>query len=145
MKKFLALCCILCLVGCSSESESKTVVCEIEAEGIHNKTTLVADGDKLLTQTSENEVEFEAVGYDESQTKELAEGFKELFDGVKGTNYEYSIVDGKLTEKITMDFSETDFKELLENKLVESEEDNISYISLEKTTEGLEKQGYTCK
>lgn len=144
MKKLLVLCGLLCLVGCASEPEKKTVVCEGQLNGGLHKVTLNAEDDTVLVQTTESELDFGTLGVTKEQVDQEIKKFEDIFN-MKGLEYTHSVEDTVLKEKISIDYQTADFKELLTKGIVESDSNEATYVSLEKTVKGLESQGYTCK
>lgn len=143
MKKLLVLCCLFCLVGCSSEPEKKTVVCEADIQGVNQKITLEAEDDDLTVQKTESTLDFGSLGITEEQIKEVTKEFEDEYD-LNGMRYTYSIEGTVLTEKIIVDYKMADLKELLDNGIIESEEENVTSVSLKQTVESLKEQGFTC-
>lgn len=146
MKKLLALCCVFCLVGCSSsEPIKKTVVCEAKLDGgAEQKITLEAEDDTLLVQRAESSLDFSTLGVEQDQIEGIVKEFEDQYD-VTGITYSYSIDGPVLSETIEADYQKADLKELIQKGFLESEDENITVVSLEKTIKNLEKEGYTCK
>lgn len=146
MKKLLALCCVLCLVGCSNGDDKEEIVkvCTLDTEEMHNVATLVGTGDKLLKQTFENTFDYTIQEKSEEEIIEAAENYKKIMDSINGASYEYSINEKELTEKIIIDFEQTDLSTLMEKGLVTGDE-NATFVSIQKTIDGLEDMNYKCE
>ena len=60
--------------------------------------------------------------------------------------YSYENDGSTLFENITIDFTKTDFSELMDAGLITSDSgEEVTYISLEQTLEALENSGFECK
>ena len=146
MKKIFILLAVCCLFGCqgSDNKVTETKVCSAEVNGVKITNTLEADGDTILYQTIENELDYKAQGLTEDEINEVAENYKNLYD-VTGVTYTYEVKDQIITENIRIDYETADFKDLLEVNLISSDSENVSYVSLKETLEALENYGFECK
>lgn len=145
MKKIAILLTLCLLAGCSGANDNTTTtVCSVEIEGLKTTNTLVANEDKIVSQKIENEMDYSAWELSEEDVKDAVETYKGLYD-IDGVSYEYEIKDNILTEKISVNFEKADFDELKDVNLINTENENITYVSLEKTIESLEDYGFSCK
>ncbi len=156
MKKIKYLLCALLLVtmvsacGSGGSDEKSTTVCSGVIDGLEETMTLKADGDKLVTQKESITYSFADLGVTKDQLD--MESFMQLLmnqifntDEVKGVKASYETTDTDLTILLTIDYTKVDLDILEEAGIIESGWLTTKYISLERTVEGLEDTGYTCK
>ncbi len=143
----LALMMVAALAGCGSEKEEKAVLrCKQEQEGYAVEMVYDAKGDKAtrVTQTSTLDLtKFpeEALAAVDDALKQAEETYK----AIKGVEYSYKKEDNKIIETVIIDLNKDTIKELSEKGLmpIESEEGKeVTYISIERTKESLEKSGW---
>ena len=144
MKKLTALLCVLCLVGCSSEEDTKTTVCTAEINGVNITNSFKSNGDEITSQSIQNEMDYSSLGVSEEEMASVAETYKAAYD-ITGVEYSYEISGDMLTENITIDFTAADFSELMDAELITADGEEVTYISLEQTLEALENSGFECK
>ena len=142
MKKLCLLLLICCLFGCGSKET--TTVCKLENDVVTITNTLVSVKDKLIKQTNVNQLEFTKYGYTAEQMKYAAENYKSVYDKI-GVEYTYSIDGNYLKETVVVDYENTDFNQLASAGLIESVDENVKVVSLEKTLDSYKKQGFTCE
>lgn len=155
MRKIKYLLCALLLVtmasgcGSSSEDEKSTTVCSGLVDGVNETMTIKADGDKLVTQKEEITYTFAELGVskedlDLDEFMQLLMG--QIFDAseVEGIKASYETTDEEVTIILTIDYTKVDLKVLEDAGIVEAGWLTTKYISLEKTIEGLEGNGYKC-
>lgn len=139
MKKLLAvLVPVLLLTGCGSSETTTT--CTFKEGPTETTATFTSKGDKVSKQVEESVIVLDA------ETKTYASTLVSLLESelkdIKGVTFTDKTKDDKLILTITVDYTKADFDELAKKDLVES---GVDYISLEKTVESFEKDGYTCK
>lgn len=152
MKKFLALLCVCCLVGCSNKAPEKaTKVCKGDLNGVEITHTYELEDDKIVKQTTENRIDVTTLGLDEETLNLFIEQMEEsmadteLTYDVKGVSYEHSVSKELLTEKITIDYLNSDMDDLIKAGLIESKSGSAAYVSYEMTMESLEQSGFVCE
>lgn len=150
MKKIVALLCACLLVGCSQQEESGKVVCKQEADDMKTTITLNAKGDVVNTQIQEKVTNlsfFEEIGIDKDGLKEKAEEVKKQYAAYKGIEYQYEIQENSIVETFEITYDKENFEDLIELQLIipDDESGKVDFISLEKTVEGFESDGFTCK
>ncbi len=144
----LVLMMLAALTGCGSEKEEKDVLrCKQEQEGYVVEMVYDAKGDKAtrVTQTSTLDLSKypeEAVAAVDDALKQAEETYK----AIKGVEYSYKKEDNKMIETVIIDLNKDTINELSEKGLmpIEGEKDKkVTYISIERTKESLEKSGWT--
>lgn len=134
----------LSLAACGGVEE-QSVTLNYEMEGVNMEYTLDAAGDVVHTITQVSSVDCSA--YTEDQVAMLQSSLEEyatVYDAYEGVEYSSSVEEGFMYETIKIDVSEQDtISELSEAGLLPIESDSaVTFISLEKTVENLESQGW---
>lgn len=140
MKK-IVLCFCLLLVGCSNKET--TTVCAFTQENVKIVNTIVAQEDKVIKQTLENEIHYKNLELTKEDVVELANEYVESYD-LEGLNYSFEVNEEHLLETITVDYSIVDIQELMNIGFIESVED-AKYISLKETLTTLKDTGFICE
>ena len=140
MKKNV-LCFCLLLVGCSNKET--TTVCALTQENVKVVNTIVAQEDKVIKQTLENEIHYKNLELTKEDVVELANEYVESYD-LEGLNYSFEVNEEHLLETITVDYSIVDIQELMNIGFIESVED-AKYISLKETLTTLKDTGFICE
>ena len=76
MKKLTALLCVLCLVGCSSEEDTKTTVCTAEINGVNITNSFKSNGDEITSQSIQNELDYSSSEISAEEITAKAEAYK---------------------------------------------------------------------
>ena len=140
MKK-IVLCLCLLLVGCSNKET--TTICALTQENVKVVNTIVAQEDKVIKQTLENEIHYKNLELTKEDVVELANEYVESYD-LEGLNYSFEVNEEHLLETITVDYSIVDIQELMNIGFIESVED-AKYISLKETLTTLKDTGFICE
>ena len=140
MKK-IVLCLCLLLVGCSNKET--TTVCAFTQENVKIVNTIVAQEDKVIKQTLENEIHYKNLELTKEDVVELANEYVESYD-LEGLNYSFEVNEEHLLETITVDYSIVDIQELMNIGFIESVDD-AKYISLKETLTTLKDTGFICE
>ncbi|WP_419893102.1 YehR family lipoprotein [Oceanobacillus kimchii] len=128
------------LVACNSE---ETVKYQAEEDGILITLTYTAEDDKVVKQVSESEIEYRALGVTtKEEAEELLAPLAEDYQNVDGLTHEIDYQDDKVVEKVTVDYNEADASEIAELEGSMFEGDPSEGISLEKSIELIESQGF---
>lgn len=135
----------LSLTACGAVKE-QSVTLVYEQEGVSMEYTLDATGDIVHTITQVSSVDCSL--YTEEQVEMIQASIEEyagVYEAYEGVEYTSSVEDGFMSETIKIDVSDKDtIDELSESGLLPIEGDGeVSLISLEKTVESLEGQGWT--
>lgn len=152
MKRFaaglLAIGMVLSLTACGgSDDEEHTVVmsyADPDVPEMATSVTFTAIGDKV--QTEKDVIEVDISDLDEEQKDALASGMRSLYeDTYKGlAEITEDITDTTYTLTATIDYK-NDYDALKEAGVIDSgilSNDSISYVSLAKTQQDLETQGF---
>ena len=140
MKK-IVLCLCLLLVGCSNKET--TTVCAFTQENVKIVNTIVAQDDKVIKQTLENEINYKNLELTKEDVVELANEYVDSYD-LEGLNYSFEVNEEHLLETITVDYSIVDIQELMNIGFIESVED-AKDISLKETLTTLKDTGFICE
>ncbi|MFS0750008.1 YehR family lipoprotein [Oceanobacillus sp. 1P07AA] len=128
------------LVACNSE---ETVTYQTEEQGISITLTYTAEDDKVVKQVSESEIEYRALGVTtKEEAEELLAPLVEDYQNIDGLTHEIEYQDDKVIEKVTVDYNEADAQEIAELEGSMFEGDPSEGISLEKSIELIESQGF---
>lgn len=147
------------LTGCGGNSSSKretVTTCEGTLDNMEEKFTFNASGDKITTQVEEFTFGIEELGFsladyqadhsivDLDALKEMI--YSQLFGTteLEGVSVEIKDEEDHLAFVVTTDYDKADLDALADAGLIEKGSVTTSYISLEKTVEGLEGKGMTC-
>lgn len=137
----IALISLIVLAACGSSEE--TVSYQAEEEGVKITLTYTAEDDTVTEQTSENEIEYAALGLtDKEQAEEIFNPVVEQYQNVDGITHEIDYQDDKVVESVSVDLTTVDMDELtaLEGAMFEPGENDE--ISLERSVEMIESQGF---
>lgn len=146
MKRVLQLVLVLGLVlgltACGG-SKTKTTVCTMDYSGVAVENTITYEGDTVQKIVYKN-----SMSVDESLVDyldEIAAAYKEQLEGVTGVTYEYSINGTELVEITTVDYTKTDFAELVDLGMIDSADGQTpTYIDYEATLENMNELGCAC-
>ncbi|MFD1337253.1 YehR family lipoprotein [Oceanobacillus iheyensis] len=128
------------LAACGSE---ETVTYQAEENGISITLTYTAEGDNVVKQVSESEIEYSALGVTtKEEAEELLAPLVEEYQNINGLTHEIDYQDDKVVEKVTVDYNEADASEIAELEGSMFEGDPTEGISLEKSIELIESQGF---
>jgi len=146
MKKWVIICLTLfvsfILVACNSNSW-ETVTLQTEENGVIVKLTYKAKGDKVTEQTADNVIPYESLGI--TTPEEAEELFAELaagFEGIEGVTHKMDYQDDQVVESLTIDYEKADLNEVGGLTGSMSDGDLSKGVSLKKSVEMLEEQGY---
>jgi uncharacterized lipoprotein YehR (DUF1307 family) len=148
MKKLTALITILVsaifLAACSNGSES-TRTFELEHDGIMTTMVYTSTGDKVTSQTTENVIPYDLTGLaSKEEAQELFAPMIEQFQNIDGLTHKMEYDDSKAIETLAIDYEAVNFEEI-ENLpgMAFSEGSKDKGVSMEKSVEVLESQGFT--
>lgn len=163
MKKVMTLLLILVLSGCTrlsignetveTKKEEKESI--VKCDGEDNKTiTFFSKGDELYGMQfvffQELEEFIQSLNIsgtlsNEEISKYINSSLSEKYKDIKGVSAIGEILEDKIQYTIMIDFDEADFDQLVENGLLNSGEVESQYISLKKTKEAYQNNGYACE
>ncbi|CAM4088272.1 DUF1307 domain-containing protein [Listeria booriae] len=132
------------LVGCGSKEESKTFTSE--QNGMKMELTYTYKGDKVTKQTTKNVIPYKTLGV---STKEDAEkslkALSDKYQGVKGLKESLTYNDDNVVESVEVDYENADLDKLAKIPGMLISGNTKKGISMKKSQEVLEKQGFTEK
>ena len=106
---------MLVLVACQSANESTTTLA-IEEDGLMIEITLIADGDTVIEQRTNNEISYEALGVtSEEDAEEMLAEFMVGYDTTEGITHQVDYQDTRVIETVVVDFETVDVDEVLED------------------------------
>ncbi len=163
MKKVMTLLLILVLSGCTrlsignetveTKKEEKESI--VKCDGEDNKTiTFFSKGDELYAMQfvffQELEEFIQSLNIsgtlsNEEISKYINSSLSKKYKDIKGVSAIGEILEDKIQYTIMIDFDEADFDQLVENGLLNSGEVESQYISLKKTKEAYQNNGYACE
>lgn len=132
------------LTACSNGSES-TKTFELEHDGIMTTMVYTSTGDKVTMQTTENVIQYDLAGLaSKEDAQELFAPMIEQFQNIEGLTHKMEYDDSKAIETLAIDYEVVDFKDI-ENipGMAFSEDPKDNGVSMEKSVEILESQGFT--
>lgn len=143
---FLALTMVF-LVACSggAKSEEKHLAtATLEQGNLKTELKYYGVGDVVKKMEQTNTANIESLDETQLQTlKSSIETVKQSYEAIEGVKYTSEIGDSTLVEKIILNVGDAKtLKELIKQDLLPVSDQNASIISLSKTLESLEQQGY---
>ncbi len=148
MKKLLSLVLIIMLfllaISCSSQKAESTSY-EASQKGITSKITYTHDGDKVLTQTAINTINYEESGLKDKDTaKQQLDPMVKKYEEIKSDAISYSIdyQDKQVVQTIKIDFAKIKPEEFKNLPGTLSSGDVSKGISLKESEKLLLNSGY---
>lgn len=114
-------------------------------QGIESTLVYTHDDDKVISQSTENIINYEELGMDKAQAEEMFGSMAEQYEGLSGVEHSFEFGDEEATETLTIVYDEVDSEELegVQGMNFEGEGDPSEGVSMERSAEMLEQQGYT--
>ncbi|CAD2070633.1 hypothetical protein GCM10007275_17140 [Jeotgalicoccus coquinae] len=137
---FLLAAVMIALTACGSE-ETRTF--ELSEQGVDSTLVYTHKGDEVVSQSTENVLNYEELGIDKAQAEELFGSLAEQYEGLSGVEHSFDFGDEEATESISIIYDEIDAEELQNVEGINFEGDPSEGISMEKSAEMLLDQGYT--
>lgn len=148
MKKLTAFATVLVLAifltACSNGSES-TRTFELDNNGVMTTMVYTSTGDKVTVQTTENVIQYDQAGFaSKEEAQEYFSPMMEQFQNIDGLTHKMAYDDSKAVETLTIDYEAVNFEDI-ENLpgMAFSEGSTDQGVSMEKSVEVLESQGFT--
>lgn len=133
---------MLVLVACQSAEETTTRL-EYEEEGLVMEIILIAEGDKVIEQTSRNEMTYETFGASNAEeAEEMLSEFLGGYDSTEGVTHRIDYRGDYLIEEVTVNYETVDIDEMKELAGTMFEGDPSAGISLKMTIDMLEDEGF---
>ncbi|WP_157801834.1 YehR family lipoprotein [Gracilibacillus salitolerans] len=147
MKKWLMFCLTLLIVitltACSPDDKGETVTLLLEKGGSTSKIVYSAEGDKVIEQTSENVLTYDTLGVSNQEEAEAVLGkFVIDYEGIEGVSHNIEYHDDQVIESTKVNFEKADPDQIAELTGAITEGNTGNGVSLEKSIEVLESQGY---
>ncbi|HLQ97799.1 MAG TPA: YehR family protein [Candidatus Dormibacteraeota bacterium] len=119
------------------------VVLQLEQNGVNMKLTYKAEGDKVIEQTSDNVIPYEAIGATNAEEAEetLAE-LVESYQSIEGITHNIEYQDDQAIESVTTNYEEIDMEAASELDGAVFEGDISQGISLQQSVNMLVQQGF---
>ena len=137
---FLIVAMMIVLTACGSE-ETRTF--ELSDQGVESTLVYTHSDDEVISQSTENIINYEELGIDKAQAEEVFAGYSDQYQDLKGVEHSFEFGDDEATENISIVYSEIDTEELEGVEGIEFEGDPKEDISMERSAEMLLDQGYT--
>jgi len=133
---------LFALVACQSAEESTTKLVYDE-DGFTNEIVLIAEGDKVIEQTSKTETTYEALGVSTAEeAEEMMAEFLVGYDSTEGVKHQIDYLDDRLVESVTVNYDAVDIDEMSELAGSFVDGDASKGVSLKLTVEMMEEVGY---
>ncbi len=138
---FLFAAVMIVLTACGNNEETRTF--ELNDQGVESTLVYTHSDDEVISQSTENIINYEELGIDKAQAEELFAGYSDQYQDLKGVEHGFEFGDDEATENISIVYDEIDAEELEGVKGIEFEGDPTEGISMERSAEMLLDQGYT--
>ena len=132
------------LVACQSAEETTTTLVFDEG-GFYNEIVLIAEGDKVIEQTSKTERTYEDLGVSTAEeAEEMLAEFLVGYDSTEGLTHQIDYLDDHLVESVTVNYDAVDIDEMSElaGSFVEGDASKSKDVSLKLTVEMFEEMGF---
>ena len=132
----------LFLVACGEKESTRTF--ELEEGGLKTTMVYTHSGDKVTRQETENIIPYDSIGIaSKEEAQELFDSFIAEFQDIDGLKHEMKYEDSKAVEYLSIDYEAADYEQLEGLPGMEFSEDPKDGISMEKSAELLESEGFT--
>lgn len=138
---FLFIAVMLVLTACGSSEETRTF--EMNEDGIDSTLVYTYSGDEVISQDAENIVNYEELGITKEEAEEILGPVSEEYEGLQGVDYSIEFGDDEAVEQLTVNYEELDYDEAQNVTGIDLEGDPEEGVSMERSAEMLESQGYT--
>jgi uncharacterized lipoprotein YehR (DUF1307 family) len=128
------------MTACGSE-ETRTF--EMEEAGTKSTITYTYSGDEVSKQTAENIVNYEELGIEKADAEEIIKPVAEQYKDIDGVEYSVEYGDEEAVENIEINYEELDYEKAQKTEGIMLQGDPEKGISMEKSAEMIEEQGYT--
>ncbi|EKR9304138.1 YehR family protein, partial [Enterococcus faecalis] len=105
--------------------------------------TYTYQGDKVLTQTAKNIVSYDKLGITKEEAKTALEPVSKQYEDIKGLDYKLTYEDKQAIEKLTINYEKLDYDKAKKVDGIQIDGDSSKGISMKKSQELVESQGYT--
>ena len=88
---FLFAAVMIVLTACGSNEETRTF--EMSDQGIESTLVYTHDDDKVISQSTENIINYEELGMDKAQAEEMFGSMAEQYEGLSGVEHSFEFGD----------------------------------------------------
>ena len=138
---FLFAAVMIVLTACGNNEETRTF--ELSDQGVQSTLVYTHNGDEVISQSTENIINYEELGIDKAQAEEIFAGYSDQYQDLAGVEHSFEFGDDEATENISIVYEEIDAEQLEGVEGIEFEGDPSEGISMERSAEMLLDQGYT--
>jgi len=130
------------LVACQSDKKTTTTLIYDEF-GFTNEIVLIAEGDKVIEQTSKTETTYEDLGVSTAEeAEEMMAEFMLDYDSTEGMKHQIDYLDDRLVQSLTINHDAVDIDEMSELAGSFADGDASKGVSLKLMVEMFEEMGY---
>ncbi len=145
MKKILAALLVtvmlLSSVACSAKTETASF--KLEQNGVSSLLTYTYEGDKVLTQTAKNVINYEgAMLGDKDSAMEMLQPMAEMYQNVKGIEHNVEYGDTEAVETLKITYADLDIEKFSELPGILSSGDVSKGISFKESEKMLLNSGF---
>ena len=137
---------MLSRAACGGDGKETSTTLTNDVNGVEMTFTYYADGDDVTRQTTKNVMPYELLGVTTAdEAKQILDPMTEEFKGVTGLEHSMEYGDTAATETLTVDYTTADLSEIsqLTGSTFSGDTSSGAKVSLEKSIEMLESQGFT--
>lgn len=138
---FLFAAVMIVLTACGNSEETRTF--ELSDQGVESTLVYTHSGDEVISQSTENIINYEELGIDKAQAEEIFAGYSDQYQDLAGVEHSFEFGDDEATENISIVYDDIDAEQLEGVEGIEFEGDPSEGISMERSAEMLIDQGYT--
>lgn len=138
---FLLTVILVALTACGNNEETRTF--EMSESGIESTLVYTYSDDEVISQSTENQIDYGALGIDKAQAEEIFAPYAEEYEGLAGVQHDIEFEDDQATESISIVYEELNEEEIQDVEGITFEGDPAEGISMERSAEMLLNQGYT--
>jgi uncharacterized lipoprotein YehR (DUF1307 family) len=139
----LALLISFALAACDSSARESTTTLQSEQNGVTLKITLKAEGDKVIEQTADNTVTYEALGgTTPEEAEDILSEFVVGYDETEGITHQIDYGNDLANETLTIDYETADLTKVNQLSGTSYEGDPNEDVSLKGTVDMMQEQGF---
>ena len=107
------------------------------------RITIEHKGDKAISNQTTTTIYYKEAGVTKDQLKEMIDKYDEEYKDVKGFTHSAEYKDDYMVEKTTLNYEKADLDQLIEKKLVTTQQDKkVDYISYKSTVDLMKQSGF---
>ncbi len=138
---FLFAAVMIVLTACGNNEETR--IFELSDQGVESTLVYTHSDDEVISQSTENIINYEELGIDKAQAEEIFAGYSDQYQDLAGVEHSFEFGDDEAAENISIVYEEIDAEQLEGVEGIEFEGDPSEGISMERSAEMLIDQGYT--